>query len=104
MVVVPAVAEEAAARVSVTDPVTGFKIVMEEKVAVTPLGNPLTASASGALNPPVALVCNVTVVFCPRTTVTEVEVELRMKNPTVTVTITEGVGVMPALDPFIVIG
>lgn len=103
IVCVPAVADEAAARV-VLAPDAGFEIVAGENDAVTPLDSPLTESATGELNPKVAAVCNWTVFDFPRTTVTEIALEVIVNPATLSVTTTVGDGDTPALVPVTVIG
>lgn len=81
IVAVPTVAEEDAVRVrvEVALPLAGGVTGLVEKLAVTPLGNPLALNVVAESKPPVLVMVIVLVPLLPWVTVTEVGEALRLK-------------------------
>jgi len=101
---VPTVAVEAAVKVSVLAPVAGLVMVAGANVAITPLANPVTESATGELNPNIVAVRSESVFDFPRATVTELAPALNVNPPMLSVTITVSNGETLALLPVTMIG
>src|ERR1035441_482215 len=66
-----------------------------EKLAVTPVGSPLTESATGELNPLKLLTLRTNAVELPISTLAAAGVGTRVKVPAATVTVSESVRVNP---------
>jgi hypothetical protein len=96
---VPDFAAEDADSVNVLLPLPGVAMLVWVKLAVTPLGGPLTASAIAELNPFTNVVVNVIAAVPPGASLAVAVLGVRVKLGAVTVTLRERVRVRPPPVP-----